>query len=637
MVKQLHFLLLGLLLIISCSQDDHALPPSPGRVIKSFQLQSGQYGEVSINVSDRKVLVKVSPKTDLTALTPIIGISEGATITPASGEKIDVSQSLKQTYEITAASGLSEIWEVQFEVVSLNLADYGTYTIRNVAGNNYLGIAGDLLQNDKYWNSAQTELQEEASSEYVAKLWQKWHLIYHSSNGEVKYYLIRNLHSGKYLTVPEEAGGENVSAFQLSALEDDVDRQLWQVEETFTAGLEIISKASGMALSAKDNVTQSGTPVVLNASGSSESQKWAINAIEGVAYRDGEVVDFFNRNESYQGSAAFDQGTSVYLSSGPNAGKTLWITQDAWDGDQLQGNDMFACGHFFKYGNSMFLQPSTTNWDNTAAPNITVPDHQEGRPKQIATIQPGQTFAWPGPGIEIGDKVYINVGEGSGLSLEEQSLLILTQSADLEWTKERVLVSGMSGQDSETEIGYATGMVKPGDGYVYAFGNKGFSFGYMNYLHVARFAEDTPLEWSFWNGTEWTDMPSVAPEARVGEGLGTIAVSYLNGKYVMVTMDQGFNCDDQRNVYMATATSPTGPFTERKMVYSITEYLHGQYTRYYTPAIHPQFDNGRNELLFTYSVNFEACGQEPCNDEGYLNPYYYRVKGVRVPYEVIGL
>lgn len=636
MRKQLQFLLLGFFLVTSCSKEDAALPPSPGRVIKSFQLEEGQHGDASINVTDRKVFVKVSSKADLTALVPLIGISEGATIVPESGEKIDVSQTLKQEYEITAASGLKENWEVLFQVVSLNLADYGTYTIHNVASGHYLAIAGDLLQNDKYWDNALMELQQEDSPESDIKIWQKWHLIYHSSDGELKYYRMRNLHSGKYLTVPEDTNEETISAFQISFLNDDMDRQLWRIEETLTGSLEIISKSNGLALSTKDNNTDKGVQIVLKPAENLEGQKWAIESVANAAYRDDEVVNFFNRNESYLGSAAFDQGTSVFLSWGPNAGKTLWITQDAWDGEQLQENKMFSCGHFFRYGNSMFVQPSTTNWKSTDAPNISVPDHQEGRPRQIATIQPGQTFAWPGPGIEIDDKIYINVGEGNGLTGEEQSLLILTQSPGLEWTKERVLVPGMSGQDSEDEIGYATGMVKPGDGYVYAFGNKGFSFGYMNYLHVARFAESDPLKWTFWNGAEWADSPSIAPEARIGEGLGTITVSYRDGKYIMLTMDQGFNCDDERNVYMSTANSPTGPFTERKMVYSITEYLHGQYTRYYTPAIHPQFDNGRNELLFTYSVNFEACGQEPC-DGAYLNPYYYRVKGVRVPYEMIGL
>ena len=101
-------------------------------------------------------------------------------------------------------------------------------------------------------------------------------------------------------------------------------------------------------------------------------------------------------------------------------------------------------------------------------------------------------------------------------------------------------------------------------------------------------------------------------------------------------MDQGFNCDASRNIYIATATSPTGPFTTRKLVYTINEYFFGQYARYYTPSIHPEFNNGRNELLVTYCLNYSACGVNSCQN-GYMDPYYYRVKGVRIPYSVIGL
>lgn len=623
--------------MVACSKDDDKILASPGRVIKNFKLQEGQYGDAAINVADRKVLVKVISGTDLSALVPDIAISEGATISPASGEKINIAQTLHQTYTITAESGTTAEWKVEFQVISLSVGDYGTYTLSSAAGGNYMGIAGNLLYNEKYDNAAMIELRKAASPTDGINLWQKWHFIYNNSEGDTKYYQIRNLHSGKLLSVPEETDGKVINTVQFSELPAEKDRQLWNVKELTPGVIKILSKLNGLALSNADTSTANGAKVVLEPISDAENQIWRLNPIEEVAYRDDEVVNFFNRNEEYQGSVAFDQGTSVLLSWGPNAGKVLWITQDAWDGQSLQPNDMFMCNHFFSYGNSMFLQASTTNWDNLDAPNITVTNYPNGKPRQIAEIQPGHTFAWPGPGIEIGNKVYIKTGEGIDLTGLEQSFLVLTQNAGLEWTKERVLVPEMSGQDPEVNISYATGMVKPGDGYVYAFGNKSYSFGYRHHVHIARFKETDPLTWTFWDGSEWADSPTIAPEARIGDALGTVAVSYLNGKYILLTMDQGFNCDETRNIYMATADSPTGPFTERKQVYTINEYLNGQYARYYTPSIHPYFDNGRNELLITYSLNYAGCGQNSCNEEGYLDPYYYRIKGVRVPYEAIGL
>lgn len=53
-------------------------------------------------------------------------------------------------------------------------------------------------------------------------------------------------------------------------------------------------------------------------------------------------------------------------------------------------------------------------------------------------------------------------------------------------------------------------------------------------------------------------------------------------------------------------------------------------------TIHPQFDNEKNELLLTYSLNFSGCKIDPY-ENGFLDPYYYRIKGIRVPYDMIGL
>lgn len=107
-------------------------------------------------------------------------------------------------------------------------------------------------------------------------------------------------------------------------------------------------------------------------------------------------------------------------------------------------------------------------------------------------------------------------------------------------------------------------------------------------------------------------------------------------------MDQGFYCDiPSLDMYISTSTSPTGPFTTPKKVYSFTEFYKGSNARVYTPLIHAHADNCKNELLLTYSMNFGACvttGDGAIKEsDGNYDPYYYRVKGVRVPYEMIGL
>lgn len=480
--------------------------------------------------------------------------------------------------------------------------EYNTITLQNVQNDQYLEVGGDLLFNEKYKDSATLQQAPTATQP-----WQKWQLIYQSTASNIKYYQIRNLHSGKLITATD--GG----FIQLSAMHGD--QQLWKLEPNSDGYYKIINKANGKVLSTNGEAY------------------WKINMIAAEAYRDDEVVRFFNRNNTSQGSAAFDQGNSIPLTWGANKGKVLWITQDAWDGVQLQPNNKFRCKDFHRYSNSVLIQPSKADWYPDHTLNITINNSTSNKPKQVFNIAPGTTWTWAGPGIEIGDKVYVHCGEGKGLDATGQSLYRLTQNAGLEWVAERFIPNGL---ENLKPVIYSCGMVKPGDGYVYVFGKEGINYNYASYVHVARFRESSPLQWEYYNGTAWTNKPNPGAAAKIADGKGTVSIDYLNGKYILMTMDQGFNCETSRNIYIATSSSPTGPFTAPTLVYTIQEYFKGKYARYYTPVVHPEFNNGRKELLLTYCLNFSGCQLEPCEGD-YMDPYYYRVKGIRVPYAVIGL
>lgn len=169
----------------------------------------------------------------------------------------------------------------------------------------------------------------------------------------------------------------------------------------------------------------------------------------------------------------------------------------------------------------------------------------------------------------------------------------------------------------------------------HSFGSRGDpnSFGYETFLHVARFSQNNPQGWTFWNGTSWSAIASTAEAAKINKGLGTNSVGYLNGKYIHLTMDQGFYCGiPSINMYISTSTSPTGPFTSKKLVFNFTEFYKGSNARIYTPSLHTESLNDKNELLITYSINYGAY-VDGNNDgairesDGNLDPYYYRVKG----------
>ncbi|RYE12651.1 MAG: hypothetical protein EOP51_31170 [Sphingobacteriales bacterium] len=117
-------------------------------------------------------------------------------------------------------------------------------------------------------------------------------------------------------------------------------------------------------------------------------------------------------------------------------------------------------------------------------------------------------------------------------------------------------------------------------------------------------------------------------------------MAYINGKFVFVEMDFGYQCPntkDAHNIYISTSSSPTGPFSQRKIVYSIPDRINGVLSNHYVINAHPQFDNGKNELLVTYCLNYTGCtGVSPCTNNR-TDPYYYQAKAVRIPLSIVGM
>ena len=548
---------------------------------------------------------------------------------------------------------LSDFLYVSAQPVSGELNDYSVYIIKNISSEYFMEVTGDILFNEKYKDHALVVQQPTSFDDNNhPNKWQRWHIIYVKLEGDVQYFSIRNAMSGKLLDVPNGVATDGIQLQQYKALADGVnDEQLWSVSEVTSGEYKILNNKSGLAITAENNTE--GAAIMQSDFSGEDSQLWVLDKQELCTYRDDEVVNFFERNDHDSGSTAFDQGSSIPLSNG----EVLWITQDSWDGWELTTNNLFNSNYFFNYGNSMFLQPSVTNWNPNDAPNINRENSAQDKPRQICDIQTNQTFAWPSNGVELNGRVYLNCGEGNGLSAEGQSIYEIWPKAEngLVWNSVRHEIESMSSYD---KIIYSAGMVTADDGYVYVFGTRIIGFGSWFDLYVARFSQSDPLNtWTFWNGTSWVNHPpgndAELNEAVVYHGQGaSVAVSFVHGKYVVVSLDQGFWKTTDHYIRLTTSDSPISGYSAQKQVYDISEYIYGTQARYYTPNIHPEFDNGNNELLVTYSLNYSADDDQDISvnengekvvdgtivtNGGYIDPYFYRVKGVRVPYSMIGI
>lgn len=505
---------------------------------------------------------------------------------------------------------------------------YGTFNMQNVASGKYCEVAGVTNQGTKLLDG--TTLQQYAQSVSGGKTdrWQEWQFA-KQSNG---YYTIMNLNSGKYIDVP---GSTTTSGATLNQYHGNgTDAQYWSVTAV-GANYKITNKANGLAITNHANSTSNGTAITQETYTGASDQLWTLNAMTSDSYRDDAVTIFFQRTS---GSEAFDGGASVPLTWSSNNGKVYWVTNDVFY-NQLNANNELNCGQIFNYHNSLLVQPASHSWTSSSTVNVTSSDGV-----QVFHDATSGYLLWPGAGIEVGQHVYVHnieVANGS-LSADKQYLCDITESTGTTISAvNNLTVPNMS---TQTDITYSIGMVKPGDGYVYAYGQGGF-LGAS--IFVARFPTGSPTSWTFWNGTTWASTPSTASAAVIATGpCNNNTIGYVNGKYVLITMDFGFACDEtSRNMYAATATSPTGPFTTAQTVYSLADYKQGHEPVFYNPTIHAEFSNGHNELLVDYCVNFYAKNDgtganclAPCsNPDGSEDPNDYRPKGVRIPYSLIGL
>lgn len=110
------FCLIFLQLLISCSSNPADRSENRGNEIMAFVIEEGQLKEAEIISDSDSSIVKiyVEEGTDLSAVTPNITVSTGATIKPASGDKVNFAANGNlYTYTVTSESGEAQEWHVK--------------------------------------------------------------------------------------------------------------------------------------------------------------------------------------------------------------------------------------------------------------------------------------------------------------------------------------------------------------------------------------------------------------------------------------------------------------------------------------------------------------------------------------------
>ncbi|MBO9202466.1 MULTISPECIES: DUF5005 domain-containing protein [Niastella] len=337
-------------------------------------------------------------------------------------------------------------------------------------------------------------------------------------------------------------------------------------------------------------------------------------------YKDPQVTAFFDRKTGW---IASDGALTIPLSDG----RVLWAMNDSYIDhlDTVAGTT--PC--LFQVRNAALVQP-LGNWNWTAT--STRIGTSSGIPSLFKNNTDDNYLLWPTGGYQNGDTVYVynsnikNSNEGLGFTRGGNDFLGKMIMPSL-------AVTGFDALQNFNDITFGIGFdTNEPDSYIYTWGVQG-AFITSNIV-VARFPRNNPrAPWSFWNGSAWdTAISHIAP-VTTGASNG-VYVAKVRNKYVALSTEFSVSCDAGTRIYVATSNSITGPFTNRKVLYTIPDNELGHTPFFYAPALHPEYINANNEILITYDINTFSNCVPACINNGF-NPDYYRPRGLRVPLSLI--
>ena len=336
-------------------------------------------------------------------------------------------------------------------------------------------------------------------------------------------------------------------------------------------------------------------------------------------YKDPQLTNFFKRESGW---IASDGGYSIPMDNG----KVLWTFGDSYTNDYDKATGTVPC--LFNVRNDCMLQPHN-NWDWRQTKTVLGPKGSTLFHSDTAANH----FNWPGSGIQVKDTAYVyvlnmkNVPTGMGFDYGGADAFAKLKLPEMTPAGYHVLQNFKG-------INFGIGFIKnEKDGYVYAYGQKSLSFGKLN-IYVARFPISSPnADWAFWDGNAWFNGVDKAAAITTISSFSPNVVK-VKDKYLIFSSAFSVGCDQGKDIYVAVSNSLTGPFSDKKMIYTIPDTVKGHSPFFYLPVGHPEYINDKDELLLTYSINGYGTCVPPCANNHY-DPDYYRPRGIRIPLKLI--
>jgi len=333
-------------------------------------------------------------------------------------------------------------------------------------------------------------------------------------------------------------------------------------------------------------------------------------------YKDVAFIEFFRRTN---GIVACDGAFSVPLSDG----RVLWFFGDSYldcyrDGTVPCLFQVRNVGMVHEKDDLQHVRPLLGK--------------QSGIKSLFRNATDAETWFWPESGFQQGNSVYIylidlkKTGSGPlGFAAIGRDYWGKMRLPDLD-SIDYIPLPSFNGID------FGGGFAPNANGQTYAFGHK--RHGISVSIYLARFPTANPeANWTFWDGTGWS--ANVTNAAVITKQDATsVNVCKIKDKFLITSSQFSLGCDQGKEIYLSTASAPTGPYSPRKRIFTVDDTYEGHYPFFYLPITHPEFTNGKDELLITYCIN----GYEPCTRscvDGRMNPDHYRPRAIRVPLKLL--
>lgn len=164
-------------------------------------------------------------------------------------------------------------------------------------------------------------------------------------------------------------------------------------------------------------------------------------------------------------------------------------------------------------------------------------------------------------------------------------------------------------------VSWGSAILERGD-YTYVYGVEDVRVDKR--LYVARAPRGNLLApWQYWNGEAWSDLPLQAAPVMSGAA-NEMSVSEIGGRFLVVCQENSAG----RDIVSFEGTSPVGPFTNRRVLYTTPEPDGTIFT--YNAKAHPQRGDAQT-LVVSYNTNSFRFADH------YENASIYRPRFIRVP------